>query len=220
MEDEIKYSYNDTYILNPIYVLKNDVSRIVLATIDLKDFESSKHNNIITFIHPVYAIMLSFFNGNNTLEENIKEISEYMGITEDQAVNIVSKFIENTGGISVEYDNSFFYFPDKMLIKHNERKIARSYTPSDFIINEEFDCESARLNIPLEASILINNKCMTKCIYCYADKRQIYDCSIPLERLKELIIEARMIGITSFDIQGGELFLYEHWYELLKILIE
>lgn len=211
---------DNIYILNPIYILRNDISRIVLATNDLKNFESSKHSSIITFIHPIYAAMLSFFRGDNTLKDNIHEISLFMNITKEQAFNIVVKFLENKSPISVEYDNNFFYFPDNILIQKQSNHRSHNYAPHDFLINENFDCESARLNIPLEASILINNRCATDCIYCYADKREIYDCIIPLERLKELVLEARKIGITAFDIQGGELFLYKHWDELLKVLIE
>jgi len=41
------------------------------------------------------------------------------------------------------------------------------------------------------------------------------DCEIPLERLEELIREARKLDMRTFDITGGELFLYKYWEELL-----
>ena len=45
------------------------------------------------------------------------------------------------------------------------------------------------------------------------------DCRIPIERLKEIIWEAKQLKMRSFDLTGGEIFLYEHWEELLKELI-
>ncbi len=60
---------------------------------------------------------------------------------------------------------------------------------------------------------------MTDCVYCYADIRKRKDCQIPLGRLKEIIREAKEIGMRSFDISGGELFLYKNWQELLEELV-
>lgn len=211
---------NTKYILNPAYILRNDISRIVLATLDLKDFESSKLNNVVTFIHPMYAALLSFFNGERTLDHNLDLISKYFDITVQDAYNIVYKFINNKTNIAVEYDNNFFYFPKEILIEKQEKHQVRTYSPDDFFIEEEIDVTTMRLNIPLEASILINNRCLTNCIYCYADKRQIHDCTIPFGRIEEIISEAKSLGIISFDIQGGELFLYKHWYELLATLFK
>lgn len=217
---ELQQKLNKTYILNPGYILRNDINRIILATIDLKDFESSKVNNIITFLHPVYAVMLSFFKGNKPLNENIKEVSEYFDITYAEACAITDKFIDNPTQLAIEYDGNFFYLPQNILIENKKNNPLRTYSADDFVIEGELDVENMRLNIPLEANILINNKCVTDCIYCYADKRKIYDCTIPLPRIKEIISEAKKLGITSFDIQGGEIFLYEYWYELLKCLFD
>lgn len=207
---------NNKYILNPIYILRNDISRIILVEHGDKDFESNFNKSLITFIHPVFAIMLSFFNGDKNLRDNLLEISKYFDISFDESFRIVRKFIENSNVIGVEYDNEFFYFPDKILIKYDGKYKIRRYHFDDFIVKGKVDIENKRLNIPYEFNLLINNVCVTNCIYCYADKRNSYNCTIPLDRLKEIIQDARSIGVEGFDIQGGELFLYKHWYELLQ----
>lgn len=217
---ELQQKLDKVYILNPRYIMRNDINRIVFATIDLKDFESSKVNNIITLIHPVYAAMFSFFKGDKSLNENVKEISGYFHITYTEAYDLTSKFVDNATQITVEYDGVFFYLPKNILIENKNKNALRTYSADDFTIGDKLDMKTMRLNIPLEANILINNRCVTDCIYCYADKRKIYDCTIPLPRIKEIISEARELGITSFDIQGGEIFLYEYWYDLLKTLFD
>ncbi|MGL4993049.1 MAG: radical SAM protein [Bacteroidales bacterium] len=211
---------NRVYIFNPCYIMRSDMTRVVLATKDNKDFESSKSGNTITLIHPMFAILLSLFRGDKKLSESIEEVSNYFDITILEAENIVGKFINNQSELTVEYDEYFFYFPKNILIEKLDHHQEREYMPNDFLITTTIDLKSKRLNTPLEASILINNRCITDCIYCYADKRKIYDCTIPIERLKEIINEAKSIGITSFDVNGGELFLYEHWYDLLKTLFQ
>ena len=60
-----------------------------------------------------------------------------------------------------------------------------------------------------------NNICATNCIYCYQDKRKIAKCTIPLKRIFELIHEARRLNVNTFDVIGGEFFLYKYWREVL-----
>ncbi|MGL5894355.1 MAG: radical SAM protein [Bacteroidales bacterium] len=198
--------------------MRSDITRVALATKDNKDFASSKSGNTITLIHPMFAILLSLFRGDKKLIESIEEASSYFEITTSEAEQIISKFTNNQSDLAVEYDDYFFYLPKNILIEKLDHHQLREYTPEEFLITTDLDLKSKRLNIPLEASILINNRCVTDCIYCYADKRKIYDCTIPIDRLQEIIIEAKRIGITSFDVNGGELFLYEHWYKLLETL--
>jgi radical SAM protein with 4Fe4S-binding SPASM domain len=45
------------------------------------------------------------------------------------------------------------------------------------------------------------------------------DCEIPIDRLKELIQEARELQMRYINITGGELFLYKHWEVLLSELL-
>ena len=49
---------------------------------------------------------------------------------------------------------------------------------------------------------------MTDCIYCYADRREKIDCTIPLERLYEIIDEAKELDLRAIDVIGGDFFLY------------
>ena len=43
-----------------------------------------------------------------------------------------------------------------------------------------------------------------------------YDPLIPLERIAEIVKEARKIGVVNFDLIGGEVFKYKKWRELVK----
>jgi len=208
------------YILNPCYILRTDINRVIFTQTGNPHYHKLGNNNFTSFIHPTHAIMLTFFNGDKTLNEALLEVSQFFDISRDTALNILIKFIENKDRLVVEYDDNLFYFPQKVLIRHDNNYPVRTYSVDDFYIDGELCFSTQRFNIPIEANLLINNRCLTDCIYCYADKRQIHDCTIPFERLKEIIKEAKMLGFRNFDIQGGELFLYEYWYELLQELIK
>ena len=56
------------------------------------------------------------------------------------------------------------------------------------------------------------------CIYCYQDKSHVAKCTIPLERIKELIREAYKLNVNTFDVIGGEFFLYKYWRDVLAEL--
>jgi len=209
---------NKKYIFNPRYLIRNDISRIVLTTTYSHQFEASAIGDVSTFIHPMYAQMLSFFKGDKTLKENISEIACFFSISQEEAFSIIEKFIQNISTVAVEYDKNFFYFPQNILIENNKEIGKSNFNFNNFELKEELDLQTQRLNIPLSISFLINNKCTTDCIYCYADKNKIIDCTIPLSRIKELISEAKAIGVIDFDIRGGEIFMYEHWHELLQTI--
>lgn len=211
---------NMQYILNPCYIMRSDVNRIILTTTGSQEFDNINQINTMTFIHPIHAMMLSFFKGDKSLKEILFEISYFFEISSESANDLINKFVENEKNVVIEYDNNFFYFPPMILIEYKSEYALRSFSVNDFNLKGTLDFETSRLNVPIEASFLINNKCMTNCVYCYADKRHIYDCTIPLDRIKQIINETKKLGFRNIDIQGGELFLYEHWYELLKELFE
>lgn len=72
-----------------------------------------------------------------------------------------------------------------------------------------------RLSIPKSILYVINTKCVTDCIYCYADKKTRYNL-LPTNRILEIIDEAHNLGVIDFDISGGELFLHKDWDAIVK----
>lgn len=208
------------FIFNPCYIMRSDINRIILTTSGSKEFDKIGQDNVSTFIHPIHAMMFSFFKGNKNLKEILDQLAYFYEISLETAYNLISKFIENEQRVVVEYDKFFFYFPPKILIEYKKCYPIRTYSVDDFNLKGDLNFTTYRFNIPIETSILINNRCITDCVYCYADKRQIHNCTIPFERLQEIIEETKKLGFRNFDIQGGELFLYEHWYELLNELLK
>lgn len=211
------------FVFNPSYILKNDLNRIILTNSVSNSFSifpnRSENISFSTLIHPIHAMLLSFFKGNSILQETLEEITFFFDITYEFAFDLIKKLINNHDSVIIEYDGDCFTLPPNLIIENNEYNYnLHNYTPNDFNIDPPFDFQTKRFNIPLQASILINTICKTNCIYCYADKTNLMNCSIPLSRIKEIIKEAKDLNFRNIDVLGGEIFLYKNWYDLLEEL--
>lgn len=204
------------YVVNPEYDLRTDKNRVLITnrrtdpTID--DF--------MGFVHPVYAIILSFFDGEKKLGEVLDCINTVLG--KDKAVisNIVEPLLENEEALHFHYDGYHFSFPAKLLVSMDTGITPVKYNPQDFFIpRDSMNFNSRRLNSPLDILFMVNTRCVTDCVYCYADRSPGTNYQLSTKRLNELIREARDLNMRSFDITGGELFLYPQWEDLLSELL-
>ncbi|MDR3218232.1 MAG: radical SAM protein [Dysgonamonadaceae bacterium] len=195
-------------VLNPDYFLIDDSDRIVL----ISDRNSRYFFN---FIHPMHAILLSFFKGDKSTKEVVMEISDFFSLSEENTLKTVSAFIENPSNIGIEYDDRKFIFPKNILIE-NKNNIARQDIDYKlYLKNPPYDFERIRFSKPTAVVFVINTSCVTDCIYCYANKEKKYK-PLSTERILSIIDEAHKIGIRDFDITGGEIFLQKDW----KIILE
>ena len=213
----------DIYIFNPYYSLRNDKKRIILCqSPSFKIPHNIAEEDITVFIHPVFAIIFSLFNGKTSLNNVLKKISLLLDSPIEDCFNFIFPFLENPSRVGVEYDNIFFEFPKNILLKNSNGEYqTRNLNYNDYWINDKLDFKTLRLfESPINISLLVNTICATDCIYCYVDRRIKNNCKIPIERIKELIREAKNLGVVNFDISGTEIFMYNHWEELVKELVD
>lgn len=210
------------YIFNPYYGLRNDRKRIVLTnTPFFKMPIGIAEEDIITFIHPVFAIIFTFFDGKRTLDNAINKISNLLNSSYEEVFNFITPFINNNKRITLKYENKVFEFPINILLNNTNGKYKeRNLDFNEYLISEDYDFDTYRLyEGPTSINLLINTICATDCVYCYVDRRIQDNCKIPIERLKELVREAKKMKVVNFDIAGTEIFLYKHWDELIEEMI-
>lgn len=199
-----------TYILNSKYRLLNDKNRIL--------FMSDADNDVrFTFLHPVQAILLSYFTGEKTFGQIAVEIENELGIVRKDLEYFTASFIGNKPG-RLKYDNFYYKIPPHVLVKNRKNKVRKDMDRASFLINPPYDFSTIRLNTPRSMLFVINTVCQTDCTYCYADRKKIYS-PLPTERILQIIEEAKAIGMTIFDISGGELFLHKDWEIILQKVI-
>lgn len=211
------------YIFNPYYSLRNDRKRIILCNAPaFKIPPNIAEEDVSVFIHPAFAVAFSLFNGKKTLNDILEEMSSIFETPSENCLDFISSFLQNSERVGIEYDNVWFELPKNILIENKDNTyFPRILNYEDYIIKEELDFNTVRLfEAPTTISLLVNTVCATDCIYCYVDRRIKNNCQIPIERLKELIREAKQLNVVNFDISGTEIFMYKHWEELIKELID
>ena len=212
------------FILNPYYSLRNDLKRILLCkSPSFKVPLEIAEDDIFVFIHPAHAIAFSFFDGGSTLLECLKRISSLFQSSLEESFDFIKPFIENCDRIGIEFDGVCFEFPKNILLDNSESKfrIRERIDYNELILNEELDFFTNRLyEGPSTIRLLVNTVCATDCIYCYVDRRIKDNCKIPVERLIEIIHEAKRMKVVDFDIAGTEIFMYKHWDILIEELVK
>lgn len=203
--------------LNPDYVLKNDDGCVLLLGKRLQPDNSTSDDSIISVIHPFHAMILSFVNGDE-YDTVLDRSSEQLQVSRDKIKKFIDCLIENKTHVGPDYKNAPTGFPQNTIIKSSTKR-AYPYKPEDFNYSY-LDLRLKRHKTPSQIVLMINNRCVTNCIYCYADRRMPTDCKIPLERIAEIMAEARKVGVVDFCLIGGEVFLYKKWKELLLLNLE
>lgn len=200
--------------------MKRDEGRVLLMLRDgLKFSNESISSGYDSFVHPLYAIIFSFIDGN-TIENSLDRICEYIDIPRDYTKNFILQLIDNEESVGIELNNVFLSFPPKTIISFNsENEKINNYNPDDFLY-DSLDLRMKRHLTPTDITLMINNKCATDCVYCYADRRIETNCKIPLNRILEIIKEAKSFGARTFNIIGGEFFIYKYWKEVLEELVK
>ena len=200
------------YILNTDYFLVNDKNRIVLTT----DYDNGL---LVTFIHPIYAVLLSYFDGSEDVVSISKRICSDFSMSEEAFYKTIQPLIENEDFVNLKYDNHVFSFPSKVLVKNADNIVRNDLNADNYMISPPYDFQTIRLNTPRSIMFVVNTKCYTDCIYCYADKQTKY---IPLEteKILDLVDQTKRLGIGVFDLSGGEVLLHKDYDIILEKMID
>lgn len=203
--------------LNNDYVLKpDDGLTLIMASLVGRNRLKGIEDSFTCVIHPIYAIILSFIDGRE-YDECVNDAAETLEVTKDLIDGFIQKILDNPEKVYLKSGDKISTFPPHTIVTIPYRNQIRRYSP-DIFSYTKVDIRMKRHLTPSSITFMVNNTCVTNCIYCYQDKRQISKCTIPLERIFEIIHEARRLNVNTFDVIGGEFFLYEHWRDVLQEL--
>lgn len=93
---------NDIYVVNPAYKLKNDINKILFYLCPLENNLDAE--DFFSYIHPLNAQLLSFFNGKDALQVILDKASGLFGLSKTELLGIISGFIENTEHRAIKYN--------------------------------------------------------------------------------------------------------------------
>ncbi len=214
---------NKVYVLNPHYHLRHDIHRVALfstATGAVNDCSRNWH----TFIHPLQAVMLSFFTYNRPLQETLPLLCDFFCRSTEEMIKWVSKFINNPTPIYTSSpQQGEIYFPKRIFIEAEEAGSALRFDqlePNSFVW-KKLDLTTRRLYTgPLLLTFMLTNRCVTHCKYCYADTSTQVESPLSTKRILELIDEASQLQVQQINLIGGEIFLHQDWKIILQKLVK
>lgn len=206
-------------VMNHAYYIKHDEKRCLIISQPSREW-SNCMEGWISKIHPIYAMILSLFSKPLTKIEAIEKTAIFLDVNSSVATELIEKLMESKEPFEMDFDNSISWFPPSIILEVPSEltiPIPTIYEPQQFCYNS-IDLTTQRLiQSPLGIVWMINNKCLTECEYCYADKTT-KSSSLNLSEVEKMIDEISLNNIKSLQIVGGEFFRYQNWRELLKLL--
>lgn len=209
------------YIFNNYYCLHHDLKRTFILTNDSERIEPKVpiNNRWKSIIHPIYAMMLSFFSTPISIQDAINKIANFFEISEDEVRSFINAIINNTEPGHTDFEGYENGFPINIIIDaEKETHGRRLYKPTDFIFNE-FDPLTRRMFVaPLTIVFMPNNNCYTQCLYCYADTKTRKG-ALSEEEIINFIENASKNKVREILLTGGDFFIHSNWKKILSILI-
>lgn len=197
-------------VFNKRYKLVNDKDRIII-----KNNPNDNDDVYFAFIHPVYAWIVSLFNGKREIQGILDIISARLNISNFEAERVIQPLCNNIKNLVISYDGVLTGIPPYVLI--NDSYERDEYTESFFCIDYPLNHNRRRLSYPQSLLICPTLECFTNCHYCYANKSHTHD-EISSDVWCNVVKEAKSVGIERIDVTGGEFFLKKGWISIAKAL--
>lgn len=143
--------------------------------------------------------------------------ASYLSVPKELVLNFINSLVDNPKQVILSGKKGNSVFPPYTIVSMQSPSQIKRYSPNLFKY-DQIDLRMKRHLTPSTITLMFNNICVTNCIYCYQDKSHVAKCTIPLERIKELIREAYKLNVNTFDVIGGEFFLYKYWRDVLAEL--
>jgi radical SAM protein with 4Fe4S-binding SPASM domain len=209
-------------IFNHFYKLRHDIKRshILAPSFVEKKYASFVQPRWMSRIHPIYAMIFSFLSEPVLISDLVKELSYFLEMSEKDVETLIKPFISNKEMVVTNYKGTVNCFPQNIVIEegHSFCNVVR-YTPQQFAY-QKIDLKQERFyTAPASILFMVNNHCYTDCVYCYANK-SVKAKPLPFDKVKDIVLQAKKLGVAVFTIVGGEVFLYKNWKKLLDFLIE
>lgn len=209
----------DIYILNPDYSFKNDMDRVVMYS--KKSVQAYSTSDWVGYIHPLQADILNSFSDYIDFSSQCTKLAQKYAISCQQAKDMIEQFICNETPVYTEFSGNKIVFPKNVLIPAsyvNNKHIVRRKCYLN--VDAQIDLTPDRMHsAPQSMLLMLTNKCVTKCKYCYADKET--QCTeMSTEKILDIIEQAGKLQMSYVDVIGGEVFCRKDWNVILKALVD
>lgn len=208
----------ESLIFNPEYHLRQDGNRVILYSNE----EVSDNSEVwFSFINPLQAMMLSFFDGRSSYTDEVENCSKFFNLKFEKMNEIVARFMDRAQWFTIKSGSDWINFPRNVLLGVNVNGMNRTDYPTanDFRYDGKPDFQTVRLKYPIDLNLELTMKCYANCVYCYANRSLKDKTLMTLQEVKNIIRQAKANGVAKIDINGGDVLLHPHIKEILYELV-
>jgi radical SAM protein with 4Fe4S-binding SPASM domain len=196
------------------FVFKVDGNRAILYPIDY----NSLHVNFLT---PIEGLAVSLLDGQKpfSLVNSIFQTLFPNGSISLASIlhGIDARVRENVSVASIGRDG-LFELSDAP-IPHAPSFDPRQFviSPADYAATMSDVKRKFRLETPIDIYLVTTHRCVTDCLYCYADRKK--NVEMPLARWQELIAEMARLGIRLCSPDNGEPFARQDGIDIMECML-
>ncbi len=200
--------------LSPKVKLRPDGGRAILFSVN--SIDNDDNDELFRFLYPQQAIILSLFDGTNSVRDIRKTVSYLFNLDDEDA----AKQIETLLSLPVSKDKNV-----ESLLQEttgvNEHLI-RTYDPAAFVVPaDKIDMNDVRCRRPNKVLVLPTMHCSTGCIYCYADTEGMNGRKpFGQDLFQRLLKEVKECAIETVEFSGGDFFCRPDAFALLEATFE
>jgi len=157
-------------------------------------------------LHSNIAIILSFFDGHNSINDILSAIEYLLDMTKDEATLVLDKILDEWKSFMID-------------VQHK----VRNDKPADFIIPvDKIDCNVISLEAPLYLSLNITQRCgACRCVYCYAEKKDSRPLGeMSFDQIVDILKQARELKMEIITLSGGDAFVRQDITDNIEMIVE
>ena len=196
--------------LNPQYKVRNEKYCSYIIKLQQKlDTEIPDLSDLMMLVPPFIGYILAHI-GSENIVESIQNISSVLNVSSQSLIHFIQGILHSKPK-KMNFFNKEVLFPQNLLINSKTQDTRIYHTDEDFLPTDRFI--KKRPSIPLNLNFMVTTKCMTNCIYCYANKnlRDELTCA----KIKEVLNECNKVGVINVSLTGGDIFARNDWKELI-----
>lgn len=222
IQPEARYHIHPAYTLMP-----DDHCAFIVNSRGLGMFAppADIDSSFLQILSPLHACIFSYWDGRRSYGETMDAIRQELKIDRQALEHFLLPCFENGERILLNPQEtgeakSRHWVPRRFIVEAENGSCRNDlYPPEKFIVpKKDWNLKRQRARFPHRLHLMLTNRCVTDCLYCYADRKHAVSQPLPTERWLDIIQEAHENGCLSIDVGGGEVFLYPGIEPILKTL--
>lgn len=202
---DIAITETTTPVISPYWRLKRNGHWALLCRYE--------HERVrYSMLSPVMGATLALMDGRLTFR-HLSMIAQYAFDLDSQEQS--QKFITNVIMAANREDDAVVNMTPEL------EPYVKKIDPHEFVVKASKWKEQEKPAVPVSLNVMFSNDCQTNCTYCFPQRRSVPESKLlSTDRWKELLREAKSLGIEQVTLSGGDPLFRKDALNLIEELIQ